>query len=279
MPGINPLSSISEITTGISSATGLLGGVPSIVNLIVAIPQLSGYSAQTKNGGLEAPMLFHFEGEQTFSFQSEITDYSAQDNTSIQDHISLAPVEVTTKGFIGELTDVPPNRILAIAKIAATKLTSVAGYLPSLSLTALIAYNEAAFAYAMIENTFNTAVDTFDSIATGGAKAAQNKQQTFFHRIYDYWQKRRLFTIQTPWQVMPDMAIKSVRVLQEADTDSVSTFEVTFKKMNFVSSVQLSQTSDNRQSQATAALVNGGTGVASPATTTVSDTLTQLRKQ
>lgn len=283
---INPLNAISSVTTGISSANGLLAGVTQIANLLVATPQVQGYAAQNEDDdGLEAPLLFHYEGEQTFSLESDITDYFSEDNSSLQDHIALQPELVTTQGFIGELTDIAPNKVLAIAKIAAYKLTNVAGYLPALSVSALIAYNEAAFAYNTFTNTKNSVSDALSSLSSSGlgtetgTRGTQTNQQTTFQKVYQYWQDRRLFTIQTPWQIMENMAIKSVRATQDADSQSVSTFEMTFKQMNFATSQVLStQQSANRLTQAVfKADKAGGSAAMTPTAATVSGSIRNIQ--
>jgi hypothetical protein len=63
----------------------------------------------------------------------------------------------------------------------------------------------------------------------------QTKQQTYFQQFYGYWANRTLFTIQTPWAIFQDMAIQTLRAVQDADTRVITDFEVTFKLMRFAS--------------------------------------------
>lgn len=223
------LSSLANVTT---SATALS-------NLILATPQAnSGYQPQnspTKNGTNAQPpksILFHYEGEQTFTLDSDVTDHVIEDNTTLQDQIALKPEVVTTHGFIGELNDVPPAA-LALLKTAADKLTIIGAYTPALSVTAINAYNEAAFLYSTASNTANAAVSAWSSLTGGGSSPNQTKQQLYFNLFYGYWQSRTLFTIQTPWAIMTDMVLKTVRAIQSEETNVITDFEVTFKKLRF----------------------------------------------
>lgn len=236
------LSGIAPITT---AATALS-------NLVLVTPQQTiGYQPQSAQGvqGTQPPaLLFHYEGEQTVLLESDITDHFIEDNTAIQDQIAQKPEVITTHGFIGELNNVPP-KALALVKQIADRLTVVSAYAPVLSATALIAYSEAFLLYQTAATVANTAVSAWNTItgsggenvigtgglggafnaATGSISNSQNKQQVAFQQFYGYWKARTLFTVQTPWAVFQNMAIKSLRAIQDADSRVITDFEVTFK--------------------------------------------------
>jgi hypothetical protein len=243
------LSALAPLTT---AATALS-------NLILVSPQsIVGYAPQpfaNPNGDgtidlSQAPpaLLFHYEGEQAVTLTSDITDHYIEDNTAIQDQIALRPVIVTTQGFIGELNNVPPFGLQTL-KTAADKLTTIGAYAPQVSITAQLAYNEALLAYQVGSNARDAAVASWTSInnlASGGtsngqavinssgkitAGSSQNKQQIMFQQFYGYWQERRLFTVQTPWAVLQNMAIGSLRAVQDPETRVISTFELSFKQI------------------------------------------------
>lgn len=246
------LSSLSSITTAATSLS----------NLVLVTPQqVIGYQPQTQDGETKAQppsLVFHYEGEQTALLESDITDHFIEDNTAIQNQIALKPETITTHGFIGELNNVPPAA-LKLLKLAADKLTILGAYAPVISSTALIAYNQALVLYQTAENALNAGVSAWSSIAplVGGSGAGdatissdglsggvngsfldlrtQNRQQVMFQQFYGYWRSRTLFTVQTPWAVFQNMAIKSLRAVQDADTRVITDFEVTFKMMRFAS--------------------------------------------
>lgn len=258
------ISALSQVTT---AATALS-------NLILVSPQSTiGYQPQnapSSNGNpVQQPpaLLFHYEGEQNVSLQSDITDHYIEDNTALQDQIALRPEEVTTHGFIGELNDVPPAA-LALVQSIADKLTIIDAYTPVLSVTALLAYNEAFQLYQVAQNAANSAVSSWQSVTkTGGesfidstglnSQPNQTKQQIMFQQFYGYWRNRTLFTVQTPWAVFQNMAIKEVRAIQDAQTNVISEFQITFKMIR-VASTNILGSSTALNSQGRAALQAGG---------------------
>jgi len=239
------LSSLSNATT-----TAL-----SLSNLILVSPQsVVGYQPQgtpNKEGTTSqqpATLLFHYEGEQTVSLESDITDHFVEDNTAINDQIALKPETITTSGFIGELNDVAPSE-LAPLKFLADKLTAVNAYLPALSASAILAYNEATLLYATAITAADSAISAWSSITGAGTQGVingnglvgqprnQTKQQIAFQQFYGYWKARTLFTVQTPWAIFKNMAIKSLHAVQDAETNVISNFEITFKIMRFANTV------------------------------------------
>lgn len=264
------LSALAPVTT---AATALS-------NLVLVSPQsVQGYQPQnppnvngTPSTAQQPPsFLFHYEGEQTVTIESDITDHYVEDNTAIQDQIALKPEMISTHGFIGELNDVTPPA-LKLLKTAADKLTTIGAYTPGLTLTALIAYSEAFLLYQVASNAVNSAVSAWSSITgTGGvsvigsnglqASSSQNKQQAAFQQFYGYWRSRTLFTVQTPWAIFQNMAIKSMRAIQDAETRVVTDFELTFKMIRTASTLTVSNglSVDGQLKSQSSSLVDLGT--------------------
>ncbi len=247
--------------TDLSALTPITTAAGALSSLVLVSPQTTiGYQptpidAQGIITQRPPALLFHYEGEQTVALESDITDHYIEDNTAIQDQIALKPEIITTHGFIGELNDVPPAA-LAVLQAAAQKLTSVTAYQPSLSATALLAYQDAFSLYQTGANAVNSAVSSWSSITGGGGENVvgsqgletgafnastgnisnnQTKQQVAFQQFYGYWRARTLFTVQTPWAVFQNMAIRSLRAIQDAETRMITDFEVSFKMMRFAS--------------------------------------------
>ncbi len=247
------LANISSTTTGVS---GILMAVPQIGGLFSnSTANTIGYQPIIPGQPVNPPaLIFHYEGEQTATLESDITDHYVENNSSIQDQIALRPETITTHGFIGELTNAPPNSVLAALQVAANKLTTIPGLSPQFTTSAIEAYNQATFAYATAANAASAGLSAFSSITGGGGEAVignggisntsspnpfgvstQGKQQVYFQQFYSYWTSRTLFTVQTPWAVFQNMAIKTLRAIQDAETNTITDFEVTFKMMRFAS--------------------------------------------
>lgn len=276
--------------TNLGGLAPLTTAAQALSNLVLVSPQKTiGYQPQNKNSqtGQQPPaLLFHYEGEQTVALESDITDHFIEDNTAIADQIALKPEIVTTHGFIGELNNVPP-KALALLQFLANKLTAVDAYTPVLSQTALIAYNEAFLAYQVAQNVITAGVSAWSSLTgqdgenvigsngignqfnadTGEVKNNQSKQQIAFQQFYGYWRSRTLFTVQTPWAVFQNMAIKSLRAIQDAETRMITDFEVQFKMMRFASTTStagIAAILQGRAAAQAAGLVDLGTTTPSP---------------
>jgi hypothetical protein len=293
MPNLAALASYTTAATALS-------------NLVLVSPQSTvGYQPQNPDNSdgtpSTAPLLpsfvFNYEGEQTAMVESDITDHYVEDNTAVQDHIALKPEVITTHGFIGELTDIAPS-FLKPLQTAAAKLTTISGYEPQLTTTALLAYNEAFFLYQIGQNTANAAVSAWSSInnlvsgsngqsviGSNGLSTAnsQNKQQTAFQQLYGFWRERRLFTVQTPWAVFQNMAIMKLRAIQSEDDRMITDFEVTFKMIRKASTIPnsgnlisgLPTSFQGRASSQAAGVTNLGTTSPVPSTS-LSDGLVQM---
>lgn len=248
------LSALSQVTSGINAVS----------NLILATPKAQGYQPQQKptTRGLppvlssDKALLFHYEGEQVLTLKSDITDHFIEDNTALQDQISLAPRTLTTHGFIGELNDVPPNA-LAQLKTIADKLTNISAYVPVISATAILAYNTAAQLYQAKLLAEQAAVTALGSLNGNGVSEIQNKQQYYFAQFYGYWKSRTLFSVQTPWIVINNMAIESLRAIQDDQTNVITDFEITFKEIQFATTTVVGSEAPLLDSSGRAATASG----------------------
>lgn len=275
MPNLNSLSSITTTATALS-------------NLILVSPTTTiGYQPLNppKSDGTPSnlpqkeTLVFMYEGEQTALIESDITDHYIEDNSAIQDQIALRPEVITTRGFIGELNDIAPS-FLKPLEIAADKLNVISSFTPELSTTAILAYDEAFFAYQLAASLANSAVsawagltslfgDTTGQVVDGsgvftvGSPLIQNKQQNMFQQFYSYWRNRILFQVQTPWAVFNNMAIKSLRAIQDAETNTISDFEITFKMIRVASTTtnegQLASLLGGRAGSQNSAISDNGT--------------------
>ena len=291
------MANLSALTPVTTTATALSG-------LILVSPQKTvGYQPQNapswKNDTKNAPppaLLFNYEGEQVSTLTADVTDHFIENNTAIQDQVAIRPSMLTVHGFVGELNDIAPAALQPL-KLAADKLSSIGAYTPELSATALIAYNEAKLLYDVAATVASSAISTWASI-NGGANTGtavingsngnaiidpitgkpltqnQTKQQIYYQQFYGYFNNRTLFTIQTPWAVFQDMIILSLRAIQEADTRTITDFEITFKQLRFAST-SLAKTGlyDNNNFQGRASAqgadqVDQGTTTLKPSTDT-----------
>lgn len=261
---------ISTITTGITSLS----------NLILISPQTNiGYYQQpapvppgAEKQTISKPgYLFDYEGENVVMLESDITDHYVENNSTISDQISIKPVVVNVQGFVGELNDILPE-VNNLVQTIQSKLSTLSPYTPELSATALIAINEAILAYEVIANTTNSVQQTLANF-TGEYK---NRQQIAFANFYQAYIARTLFTIQTPWNIFENMAIRSLRAVQSGETRMITDFEISFKQINFVNTqIRVDSAQDRARAQYDD-INNLGTNVANKTDVTANSIMTSM---
>lgn len=293
----------------VSSLTNSAITAKSLGNLVLVTPQSKqprGYIPKTPGGASgtarsgfsnqnPSSLIFHYEAENSIDLVSDITDHYIEDNTAIQDQIALKPEEITVSGFVGELNNVVPESLLPL-KLIADKLLPLSVYAPEQSISAITAYNQAKFLYDTAATTARNSVQSFNTvfgdndIATIGGEVPEafsevpfsrnNKslQQVMFNQFYGYWFNRYLFDVQTPWGMMENMAIKTLKATQDETTNMITDFRITFKKLRFAqtsvaSGVNLKYDASNfqgRLNQQGSVPVNFGSQVGQDATVGVS---------
>lgn len=253
----NPLTTnLQPLSTG-ATAAGSLASLVMVIPLASNPSSTKGYqplnppssTGQLSLRPLPDAILFNYEGEQVCEIRSDITDHYSESNVAIQDQIALHPEIFRTRGYIGELNNVLPALLQPLQTIANT-LVTIDAYTPQLSVTALEKFNQAILLYENASSILNSAVGAWSSLISpftgstevvGGsgvfetASIIQSKQQVMFQQFYGYWYSRTLFNIQTPWAIFTNMAIESMRAIQEEETRMISDFEVTFKKIRTAS--------------------------------------------
>lgn len=256
-----------------------------LANLILVSPQKEIGIKPTQQGkmSLNVPsLLFHIKGEEQANLRSDITDHFVEDNTAINDHITLRPEIISVQGFIGELNNVTPELLVPL-RIAADKLQVISAFTPGFSITALRAYNLAEQLYRVTENVkasgvaswnslsnsrFGTTTGQLNEISSTGLvtdNGNQTKQQKAFQQLYGYWHNRTLFRVQTPWAIFNNMAIEDLVAIQDEETEMVTDFKVQFKIMRFASTELSSVLStQGRFANQASKEVNLGVGSTSP---------------
>lgn len=176
--------------------------------------------------------VFDIISNEEVSFDSDVTDHYVEDNTVIQDHVSLKPEIVTVRGFVGELTQLFPNRLLEVVS-QVQRLAVLAIYQPTFapeSTQKNTSIVDKALSVVSAVELAQSAYDIFTNKNT-----AANKQQIAFNFFYSMWLSRQFFIVETPYKIFSDMIIQSVRIIQDETTNQMSDFAITFKKIRTVS--------------------------------------------
>lgn len=185
-----------------------------------------------------AGFIFDITKDETVELDSDITDHYVENGIAVQDHIALAPERVTVSGLVGEYKNVVENHPNALQKIT-RKLTTLQSYLPAISDAAQTAYDiyeRGTEGFTSWEGITDTASDIGNLWKDyRNINIPANEQQRAFLYFEALRNSRVTFTIQTPFRYYTDMAIERIAIRQSGATRDESEFEVSFKKIRYVS--------------------------------------------
>jgi hypothetical protein len=177
--------------------------------------------------------VFDILGDEEMSFDSDITDHFVELNYSIQDHIALRPLEFTLKGYVAELNDYFPQSLLDILT-QIQSLGLIGDYTPEFTTQATQIYNKIIAVTSQVNQVINEAQNIYSVFINSSTTAT--KQQSAFNLFMTMWNSRQLCTVETPWAVFNNLAIKNIHVMQRDDSRFVTEFSVTFKQIRTASS-------------------------------------------
>lgn len=181
--------------------------------------------------------LFDISGDQTVNLDSEITDHTIEDNSQIQDHITLRSKKITLRGYVGELVYRDVFGFSGITSKLTGKLGTIAGLAPNATkgmdqyigkIGALS--NKGDYYYNLVSNKISGITSIWDFF-NGKDQASQTNQQKAFQYFSKLRESKILVSVQTPFEYFNNMAIESIVALQREESGSVSDFSITLKQM------------------------------------------------
>ena len=182
-----------------------------------------------------AGYVFDIVGDEEMEITSDITDHYLEDNTSIQDQISLKPEKYTVKGVVAELVLTQP--LQQAQAVTVNPLPLFAGFVPVFTDAATAIMGEAAAAAVAAESSVADTQSLYGYFNGSLGSQSQTRQAKAFAYFYQLWSGRQLFSVETPWGVMNNMAIESLAPSQSAESASRTDFSITFKKLRFAQTV------------------------------------------
>lgn len=177
--------------------------------------------------------IFDIFGDESVSLSSEITDHTIEDNSKIQDHITLKPKKIMLRGYVGEVVYRDTNIFSGIAQKLNEKLSFLDAFAPT-------AASQAQQTITSIANKANMFVDTVKEAVNNQLGAwsliennplFQTKQEQAFQYFSKLWENKVLVSVQTPFEYFENMAIESVFALQHENSKHISDFGITLKQI------------------------------------------------
>lgn len=181
--------------------------------------------------------LFDIAGDYSVNLTAEITDHTIEDNSNIQDHITIKPKKIILKGYVGELVYRDVAGFSGIVSKLTGKLSAVTGLAPNLAKGAdkIIGQvnsiaNKGDYHYNLISNKISGITSIWDFF-NGKDQASQTNQQKAFKYFSNLMENKILVSVQTPFEYMPNMAIESVMAVQREESGYISDFTITLKQI------------------------------------------------
>ncbi len=190
--------------------------------------------------------VFDNEGETSINLTSEITDHYLEDNSAIQDHISIRPKKLTLKSYVGELVYREDDASNTFVQKVVQKLTTLASYLPTLTTAATQAIDfikeekvsDFSLGNVTLE-TVNKTTDYWAFIKNLGNQASRQQQAYMYFKALQ--EGKFLVSVQTPFEFLNNMAIESVLAVQSENSKYISDFSIVLKQIRTVSILNVEQ--------------------------------------
>jgi hypothetical protein len=221
--------------------------------------------------GINGVYVFDIPEEEEVRLRNEVTDHVVEANYSIQDHVVLKPIEITLRGFVGELVVAAPQDSLS-GIIPSPIMSILDSFAPKFSAQASAFYGKVMAVQNNVNRVITQVNNIYDLLA--GNVVSGNKQQRAFNIFLGWRNDRVLCSVDMPFGTFTNMEIISLIGIQKGDSRMVSEFIVTFKQITTVdvsngSSQNRLPVAIGRAAAAASAILNKGnvTGVpASPLT-------------
>ena len=211
------------------------------IPLIADVAKTATVTSETTGiGGFELTI----REDESIKLENSITDYYAEDNSSLQDNIALKPLTFTINGIVAEKY----QDVRVSSSIAGQYMSVLAPALQLVPDIGSFLLEKAFVIEAMIGelmSTINTGLDVINEMLkpendSGEEQQQENQseptnQQKAFIFFYSAYKSRELFEVALPWCTINNCAIESVEMTQPASTRMLSTLKITFKQMNFAS--------------------------------------------
>ena len=180
--------------------------------------------------------IFDYEGETEVTLQADITDHYAENNQFINDNYQIKPAKLTLRGYVGELVQKKASGILGALAAIQNRLTVVPAYLGKYTPQALAKVQAALTKATATVNKIDLALSKVKNIVGFFSKSspAPTKQQEAYQFLESLMLSRQIFLVQTPYRFFDNMAIETLRFVQDETTRSWSDIAITLKQMRFV---------------------------------------------
>lgn len=172
-------------------------------------------------------------GDESLSADCDITDHYVESNTAYQDQISLKPKIYTINGEVGELVWYQKDNASQIFGQVAQRLEGIVSFLPIRSKSFNQMKTKAMKALQWVDTASN-AVSKISNLMSDSFGSVTHQQQAY-QELVAIRDGRKPVSVKTPWGILEDYAIKSLKLTQPKETKDKSIISITFKQFRTTS--------------------------------------------
>jgi hypothetical protein len=191
--------------------------------------------------------VFDVERETTLVADTDITDHFTEYNNFFQDHAAIRPLEVTLRGFVGELVQKAPQGVVGLLGGLQNKLTTIDALLGKYTPQAVTSIQKVLTKATNVVNTVDNIIGRAQNIVglIAGGSPAPTKQEQAMSKLMALRDTRQVFTLVTPWGLAAyfdpirerggprSFVIKRLVFEQGEETRDMSDIVVTLKEVRF----------------------------------------------
>lgn len=178
--------------------------------------------------------IFDIKTNEDVTLSADVTDHYTENNSFINDHVVIKPIELSLSGYIGELVYTKPQGIDAIINVIANSLTAVTAFAGEYSDGLAQAINQLIVTNLSL-NAINQNINRAENMlaAFDGEDIQTIKQRNAYKELKSMMFSKQLVTVQTPWDYFENFLIKGVSFTQAEDSISYSDITITLKEIRF----------------------------------------------
>lgn len=183
-------------------------------------------------------------GEETLTADNDVTDHYVESNTAYQDQIARRPKVYTISGEVGELVWYQKDTSSQLVGQVAQRLEGVASFLPAQSRSFRQMRNKAIKAAQWVDTASNV-VSRLSNFASEikrdengeevSSRSITNQEQAYIRLLAYRDDVVTPLTIKTPWGILKDYVITSLKFTQPKDTKDKSIISITLKEFRTTS--------------------------------------------
>jgi len=180
--------------------------------------------------------VFDIPTNETLSYTADITDHYTENNSHINDHITIKPITISLSGLIGELVYRQPEGVAAVVKDLQSRLSIIQGYAGQFTPPGFQYVQQGINIADTAVSTVNQSIDRIKNTIAWIQSVAGKRdtlQQQAAQQLKSLMYTKELVTVQTPWGYFDNMAIDSISITQGEDSKLYSDISVTLKEIRF----------------------------------------------